>query len=363
MLDSLEVIKARGSLRRFKKALETGRVVVGFAGGSITEAARSGNWPHFVINYLMRKYPGVRFVSENSAIGATGSLGALMRAEREQLLADCDIVFLEHAVNDRSGETTMRSREGFIRKLLRQERDAVLVYTFNQPMYEDMNAGKVPQSIAELEQLADHYNLPSVWMALHALKEQQAGRMRWEMLLPDGLHPGDFGSSVYAEAVNQYLENELSAPDGEPIRCAELLPEPFNARNFEHTTVIPFEKITCDGAWCEIREYASPWYRNALFSCASGASLSFDFEGRALCGTVGFGKTSGKFCYRIDGGEWQEYVGERDWWVPESNWTCSILFCDDLPEGKHHVEMVCKHAGLTHCQGTTCKIFAMMAVK
>jgi hypothetical protein len=112
-----------------------------------------------------------------------------------------------------------------------------------------------------------------------------------------------------------------------------------------------------------MRETISPWYKSALYTSADGASLTFEFEGRALCAMLGFGKHSSKIIYRIDSGEWQEFLGERFWWVPENNWTRPVLFFDDLADGKHVFEMVSRHGNAEECKGTTCKIFTFMTVK
>lgn len=73
----------------------------------------------------------------------------------------------------------MRSREGLIRKLLKEDRDLVITYTYMQDMYEDMMNGIVPASIKEFEELAEHYKIGSVWMGLYALEEVKKGRIRW----------------------------------------------------------------------------------------------------------------------------------------------------------------------------------------
>ncbi|MCL6444234.1 MAG: SGNH/GDSL hydrolase family protein, partial [Alicyclobacillus sp.] len=174
-----------------------GRLTVGFIGGSITDARPGHNWPEGVLAWLVERYPNVRIVVENAAIGATGSDLAVFRADRDLVRHNCDLVFVEFAVNDMglAAERRYRTREGLLRKILKSGRtDVVVVYTYAQDMYEDMMHNRVPASIAEFEELAAHYGLPSVWMGLYALDEVKRGRMKWEEWLPDGLHPTQRGS-------------------------------------------------------------------------------------------------------------------------------------------------------------------------
>jgi hypothetical protein len=78
----------------------------------------------------------------------------VFRAQRDLIDRECDLVFVEFAVNDNGTpkETRMKTREGLLRKLLQDDRrDVVLVYTYCQEMYEDMVAGRMPSSIEEFE--------------------------------------------------------------------------------------------------------------------------------------------------------------------------------------------------------------------
>ncbi|GAG09786.1 unnamed protein product, partial [marine sediment metagenome] len=202
----------RGGLGRTLAALADGAATLGFAGGSITDPRAGHNWPEAVIAWFVETFPDVRFSVENMAIGATGSESAIFRAQRDLIDRGCDLVFIEYAVNDvgMSTEKRGRTREGLLRKLLAGEgRDVVLAYTFGRAMYDDMLDGRVPDTIAEFEQLGEHYNLGSVWMGLHTLREVQAGRMRWEHWMPDGVHPQLRGSLSYAQSVIEFCRREL----------------------------------------------------------------------------------------------------------------------------------------------------------
>jgi lysophospholipase L1-like esterase len=171
-------------------------------GGSISSPSQNNSaWPDALVTWLLEKYPHVRFSVENAAAGSTGSQYALFRAQEDIIERDCDLIFIEYAVNDSivSPEIRMRTREGLIRKIRSATKaDIVIVYTFMQNMYDDMLNEQMPPSIKEFEQLAEHYGISSVWMGLHALEEVKQGRMTWAQWLPDGLHPQERGSLSYA---------------------------------------------------------------------------------------------------------------------------------------------------------------------
>jgi hypothetical protein len=352
---SLKIYQHRSGLLRLKKALVKGSVTLGFIGGSITDAKTGTRWPEYVISWFMENYPEVRINVENAAIGATGSDLAVFRAQRDLVEKNCDLVFIEYAVNDWGTpfEQRKRSREGLIRKLLKEERDLVIVYTFMQEMYKDMMDGKVPHSIAEFEELAEHYNIGSVWIGLHALEEVKKGRMRWEEWLPDGLHPEYRGSLSYAQSVIKFLEKELGAKASkEVIAYGDNLVEPLNNKCWENTYAFPFEEMKLEGPWSVRRWCHSQWIERVLNTSAPGAKFSFNFKGRGLCLGIDFGKTSSEFRYRLDGGEWQEVKRERPWWVGDMGWYRVECLYDGLEAGTHSFELEVIHGDREECKGT-----------
>jgi hypothetical protein len=144
---------------------------------------------------------------------------------------ECDLIFIEFAVNDNGtpSERRMRAREGLIRKLLAEGRSQlVIMYTYCQDMYDEMSRSEVPASILEFEQLAEHYGISSVWMGLHAWNEVKKGRMTWDEWLPDGLHPTHRGSLSYGQSVISFLERErITAPSTERVDKEKPLTTPL----------------------------------------------------------------------------------------------------------------------------------------
>lgn len=351
------VVKRRGPLRHTKAQLENRRLTVGFIGGSITDARPGHNWPEPVTRWLADQFSQARITVENAGIGATGSDLAVFRAKRDLIDPGCDLVFVEFAVNDWEVPTERRNktREGLLRQLLADgTRDVVLVYTYNQDMYEDMMNGRVPHSIAEFEALAEHYGLSSVWMGLHALNEVRRGILQWEEWLPDGLHPTQRGSFSYGTSVIGFLQEELlsNVPASSEAAASKELPAPLTEGHWQNARFVPFEDIRTEGPWTVRRWVNLQWIDHALSTFAVGSKLSFDFEGTVLALAFDFGKRSAEFRYRVDGGEWTTSNRERPDWCGPSGWLKLEVLFDDLPSGIHHFELEVVHGSRPDCGGT-----------
>jgi hypothetical protein len=352
-----DVVKIRGELRRAKEQLKRNRLTVGFIGGSITDGRPGHNWPEPVTRWLADRFPEARFTVENAGIGATGSDLAAFRAKRDLIDPGCDLVFVEFAVNDWEVPTERRNktREGLLRQLLADgKRDVVLVYTYNQDMYEDMMNDRVPPSIAEFEALAEHYGLSSVWMGKHALNEVRRGLLQWEEWLPDGLHPTQRGSLSYGTSVIGFLEHELltEVESASAETNSGVLPAPLNQGHWQNVRFVPFDDIRTEGPWTVRRWVNLQWIDHSLSTFAVGSKLSFPFEGTVLALAFDFGKRSAEFRYRVDGGEWKISDRERPDWCGPSGWLKLEVLYDDLPPGNHVFELEVVHGSRPDCGGT-----------
>lgn len=358
------------ALSAFSAALKKKRVKVGFLGGSITAGHESvggkeDNWPAFVIGSLVEKFPDVLWESYNAGIGGTGAISGLMRAQKEIVANGCDLVFVEYAVNDCYGdsELRLREREGLVRMLLKSGADVIFLYTFRIEMHADMAAGKMPQVIREMEELASHYGIGSVWAGLHAYRAVCAGRLTWEQWLPirgGTLHPEAAGSLLYAEAALKFLEEEFDRKDA-PLRNG--LPAPLDGRNYENIRPVPFENWNIASPWTVRRELSFPWYDKVVCTSADGAKLTVHFRGRMLAAHFNFGKRSGILKYRIDGGEEIVYEGTRCEWVPDSDWCTPALLASDLESGDHVLELSVHYVNMPDCKGSECQIYTLMSAE
>jgi lysophospholipase L1-like esterase len=304
----------------------------------------------------------VTVIVENAAIGATGSDLAAFRARRDILDRECDLVFVEYAVNDHDAPPVRRrrSREGLLRQLLGNGKaDVVLVSTFRREFHADMLAGRVPASVADLEELAAHYGLNTVWPGLAAAIHVHAGILRWEQWLPDGLHPSPLGSALYAEAVVDLIRATLTLPHTPSLP----LPPPTDPRCWEAVETLDFETLTLGGPW-SIRRWGNlKWIDRALVSLAPGGTIKGTFEGHTLAVGNDFGAVSSEFRWRLDGGPWQETARERPAWAGDSGWLRTDILAEDLGSGSHTFEIECIFGDRPECRGATTAIAFLGVVR
>ena len=382
----------RRPLVKIKEAMARNQATIGFLGTSVTDASPRHNWPEPLMGWFVDHFPDVRFTVENAGIGATASdLGAL-RVDRDILAKGCHLVFVEFAVNDDGlpGEFRRRTREGLLRKLLEDDTcDVVLVYTYSMSMYEDMSSNRVPSSVAEFEELAQYYDIPSVWMGLYGFNEVRKGYMRFEEWVPDGLHPTQRGSYAYAKSVMQFLQDELKGDDGfseNDAKDAEFgtlrpgsseltgtsnsptddvaapsvhkspLKPALHPLHWGKTYLLPLSNVNLYGPWVIRRNVHSPWMEYIIDTASIGAKLSFDFEGQGLALGTDFGKAAAEYRYRIDDGQWIQTNRERPDWCGDSGWFRLDTLAQDLAPGKHRLELVVVHGNRPECRGTNFRL-------
>lgn len=335
-----EALFIRAGLPYTRHAIARQKLTVGFIGGSITEARVEYNWPEFVARWLMHRYPDVRLFVENAAIGGTGSDLGLFRAQRDLVERGCDLIFVEYAVNDEPVATDirMKSREGLLRKLLSQcQADVVLVYTFMHEMFNDMNEGKTPSGIAELEQLAQRYQLNAVWMGLHAFRRYQGGVLRYDQWLPDNLHPRELGSSCYAETVIALLEHLLQQETEEAKPY--VLPSPVDPHHWQDAALLDLSTATYTGPWLAYRSHSLVWADRIYATTVAGSGLRIDFTGRGIYLITNFGQKSADYTVSIDGLPFAPSGQDYPDWCSDIGWMRAQQLAYPLTEGKHALEL------------------------
>lgn len=353
----METLISRGTLHNTAKALKKGKLTVGFTGGSITEFAGYRSWAEPTLRYFTAKYPEVKLISENTAIGATGSLLGTLLAPDRLISHGCDLVFVEFAVNDQPDTLAFRTREGLIRKLLRSgETDVVIVYTYKQDFYASYAEGKNPTSVEQFETIAEHYGLGTVNMGLYAINKLNAGLVRYYEWLPDGLHPNDRGSVLYGEAVAEYLDLELARE----TKARGEIPAPLDPLNFEFTEQLPLDALDFRAPWILRRSNLHWSVGQYLETFAPGAELTVPFEGRAAVVRLDYGGTSGELEYSVDGGETKTLGLDSPSWAGERNWQKPVVF-DAEGNGKHTLRL--KNLFCPSRHGTRLSITGIYQVK
>jgi len=302
---------------------------VAYLGGSITAAP---GWRVKSLALLQEKHPEVKWSEINAAIGGTGSDLGVFRFGQDVLKHRPDLLFVEFAVNDGGANPVQihQAMEGIVRQAWEADAktDIIFVYTVSEPFLADLQAGKFSRAASAMEEVADHYGIPSIHLGIEVAKQAKEGGLIFKGVLPpkgnepapvsslpfstDGVHPlVETGHVLYTEAVGRAWE-ELGKSIAESADSPRLAGDPLRADHWGEAKLVPLKKEILSGEWTlldggesgdEIAKRFSRLMPEMWRTSAPGASLSFRFRGSV----VGFydivGPDGGQLKVSLDGGE------------------------------------------------------------
>lgn len=312
-------VSVRGGLPWFAaKALKGDTLRVAYLGGSITEQP---GWRVYSLKWLREQYPATIFIEINAAIGGTGSDFGAFRLGKHVLEFKPDLLFVEFAVNDDGKQPSgiERSMEGIVRqsKNFNSQMDICLIYTIKQDFMEVMGFGKQPESIRVMEQVAKHYNLPSINFGVEVARQVNQGQLIMtskernqdgkRVFSPDGVHPyPETGHRIYHQVFERSFSTILANSTQGPVAAA--MPPAYREGSYLKVMLVyPAElpilegwnrtAIASDPRFNRVNRLIEHTYR-AETPCAS---LAFQFRGTAVgvCDLLGPG--SGRVVVDIDG--------------------------------------------------------------
>ena len=316
--------RPRAGWPNFKAKLEAGgEVRIGYLGGSIT--AQNG-WRVKSLAHFQLLHPKAKLSEINAAIGGTGSDLGVFRVQQDVLDHKPDLLFVEFAVNDGSAapEQIYRCMEGIVRQTWRAlpECDICFVYTITEALVPPLLEGKFQRSASAMEQVADHYGIPSVHLALEVAKLAKEGKVEWKAPLPktpdekaalgdkfvfapDSVHPHpETGHELYEKAIERSvpLINAASKAKG-----AHKLPEPFIASNFDNAKLVPISAAKLGEGFIALDRVKDPLGRsfaqrlpNLHRATKPGTMLSFKFKGTNCAIYDVIGPDSGQVVVTLD---------------------------------------------------------------
>ena len=343
-----EEVHVRNGIGHFLKKVNAGTpVTVAYLGGSIT--AQNG-WRPLTTAWLQQTYPQTKFTEVHAAIGGTGSSLGVFRVGHDALVKNPDLLFVEFATNDGSTPPVeiWRQMEGIIRQTWRKDptTDIVFTYTITAGMMPDYGKGLCPRAASAMEQLADHYGIPSIGFGPRVAAEVKAGRLvmtlaaaEKETAVPtdtpardrviverlakegkllfakDGVHPvvPVNPQNLFAETVGHtfYL---MSITNGftqmvgsKPVDHAAQLATPFIETNMEQAKMVPVCQEMLRGSWRKL-DPADPKMKSfsnrmgdLWYASTPGDSLSFSFKGSCCKIYDLLGPDGGQVWVSVDG--------------------------------------------------------------
>ncbi|HEY1065362.1 MAG TPA: SGNH/GDSL hydrolase family protein, partial [Pirellulales bacterium] len=235
-------------------------VKIGYLGGSIT--AQPG-WRPKSLAFFQKTFPEAKFSEINAAIGGTGSDLGVFRLKQDVLDARPDLLFVEFATNDGGAapEEIHRCMEGIVRQTWKAlpDCDVCFVYTITEAAVAPLLEGKFQRSALAMEDVAEHYGIPTIHMGVEVARLAQAGRLLWKAPLPkteaekqasgdkvafanDGVHPyPETGHEFYLQSIERSaaLIDAASKTPGPHSPVAPLDPQ-----NYERAQLVSIEDAT-----------------------------------------------------------------------------------------------------------------------
>lgn len=282
---------------RLKRRMELGEsITIGGLGGSITQGAGASRVEHRylerVADWLRQKSKGSAVRVVNAGIGATSSLYGCLRAQRDLLSADPDVVILDYGVNDGPELSMARTYEGCVRQILdRDDPPAVLSVFF---MHRDgRNAESTHASIAR------HYGIPVVSYREAFWPEIEADRMVWEEISHDDVHPNDRGHRAAADFIAYAIESTLQQSLAGAVHGSRSMPAPLHSARWQRVNLFEAKDLfpVSNDGW-HLEPDGGAWT-----SDRPGATIAFEITGSAI--------TLMWYCLRADMGRVEVSIDGR----------------------------------------------------
>ncbi len=358
-----------GLTNSYLKFEKGGNARVAFLGGSITY---NWGWRNMVMDYLTNRFPQTKFEFIAAGIPSTGSTAGAFRLHQDILSkGKIDLLFEEAAVNDRAiGKSNVqiaKAMEGIVRNALTSnpQMDVILMYFVDPQKMKEYNAGKTPEVIQIHDEIAQHYAIPSINLALEVTERINAGEFTWEADFIN-LHPSPFGQKVYFKAIRTLFENAWDKVDTTELKSKmKMLPNLSKQGAYDNGKLISIHDANVKKGW-SIDPMWSPVNKTdrtrggfvnvpLLVSETPGAKLILKFEGNAVGINNVSGKDAGLIRYRID----KQPYREMDLFTKHSDYVHLpryFVLAKNLKKGKHTLEIELLEKKNEKSEGTACRI-------
>jgi hypothetical protein len=354
----LHECRVRRGLPNFFSRLHQGKPTrVAYLGGSIT--AQPG-WRPQTLRWFQDQFPNAKLDEINAAIGGTGSDLGVFRLKSDVLDHRPSLLFVEFAVNDGGAAPAQihRCMEGIVRQTWKNdpETDICFVYTVAGNMLDALKSGQLPGSIAAMEQLAEHYGIPSINMGLEVARLDLAGKLVFKgelpkgepaataeriVFSPDSVHPyPETGHRIYTDAVIRSMKTIREVGTTGPSQ----LEAPFRDDNWENARMVPLPRAQLSGGWQRLDQSSNDLakrFGNRLpdlwMASQPGAAVAFNFRGTTARIYDLLGPDCGQVTVKVDDG--MPVTKPRFDSYCTYHRLATLTIAEGLPNGLHRVEV------------------------
>jgi len=348
------VYRLRDGLPNTVGRIRAGKSVhIGFIGGSVTAGAGASDpektsWRALTAQWFKRRFGDVPFCFRHAAIGGTDSTYGAFRLH-EHLLngGPVDLLIVEFAVNDDGNRTrSIRAMEGIVRQVKRQNPEADICFLYLPDRHGSIRFaefGRPQENVANHEEVADYYGLPSIHLATTFYRMIGDGRTRWEELSEDAVHPNDFGHKLYAQRLGDFFEAAL-IDHASHSECRAEPKVPMDRFRFEQAVLVrPDGSVNIWGGsavkgWSprQTCNWSPPADILQLDSVGSG--IRFAFTGTAAGLDILAGLDTADIEVSVDGRHF-DYVQVYDSFCSRFYRPKAMLLADGLQDARHTMEI------------------------
>jgi hypothetical protein len=201
--------------------------------------------------------------------------------------------------------------EGIVRKIWKQNpsADIVFFYTIHKVMTEKLEAGEIPKVIKIMEEVADHYGIPSINGGYSAYLLAKQGKLNMsglpvykgmQRLTKDDCHPNPYGHRLYGEYISSALESMLKT---EAKAAAHKVPAPISKDNYENAKMLdPSEALVFSDGWTKKPGGRYGARMPVIWSASKpGSTAAIKFKGDGLLFFDVIGPDTGQYSVTVDG--------------------------------------------------------------
>ncbi|MDD7984395.1 SGNH/GDSL hydrolase family protein [Lentisphaera marina] len=324
----------RNGLPNVVEKLKSGKsVAIAYFGGSIT--AQLG-YRVLSQKFLEKLYPEAKIKGIHAAIGGTGSDLGAFRVQRDVLRHKPDLIVIEFAVNDthKSPTNIHQTFDGILRQVWKADpkTDILFVYTLAGRDLKNLQAGKFQRSASAMEDVADHYGIPSIHMGLEVARLTAQGKVVFKakkgkmsqvagkelnkdssevkavadkiIFSGDGVHPyTDSGHGLYQASIARSWPAISAAGQVGP----HSLPDPLSKDHWGAAKTLPLSVATMTGNFEKLdmtrgigKRFSSRM--DQLYKASSPTeSITFSFKGQQVAFYDLVGPDCGQLSVTIDG--------------------------------------------------------------
>ena len=189
---------------KIQKAQSGQPTTIAYIGGSITEG------DHKPTCYAQRSFDdfaqtfgtGSNCTFINAGLSGTSSAVGLMRAQRDILNDNPDIIFIEFSVNDHPEEIYKKSYESLVRKCLTQKNAPAVTLLINRA-----RGGYSMQE--QMAKIGEYYDLPIISMDNALTNAFNSGLLTLDDYYTDDYHPHADGCKLISDSIAYFYRHAL----------------------------------------------------------------------------------------------------------------------------------------------------------